>query len=546
MKKLPQALADAKKAGWSNWIKSEADERAVLNGCRFDEHLGQHACNFFETYLHHSKGRWGGRRFELADWQRNDLLMPLFGWVGPDGARRYRKAYVEIPKKNGKSTIASGIGLYMLSADGEPGAEIYSAAGDEEQAKIVHTEAVNMVDASKDLQRSLRINRSTNNIAYPATRSFYRALTKAPDTKEGFNAHCVICDELHIWKGRELWDALKYAFIARRQGLLFIITTAGADMESVCRKEHEYAKQVLAGEVVNQSLFALIYAAPIDADVDDPQTWRDANPSMGVTMNEVDFEAQLLEAKKSATDLAVFKRYRLNVWQTSSSPWLRAEDWLSGARDYKLAAFEGLDCWAGLDLSKTTDTTSLVLAFPLEEEEYYLLPFFWLPEEVVHRNDETNPYRDWHARGFLFATPGNVVDYAFIKKHIGDLTKRFEIKELAYDPYNAEHLTQEIEGEYAIPRFAFAQTTGNFAGPTGDFERLVLSGELTHPNHPILNWQAGHVQVKTDANGNKRPVKPKAGDKRKIDGIVASIMALARAMKVDPPGAYDERGFIAL
>lgn len=550
MTKLPQLLANAKAEGWSDWIRSTADERAVLDGCKFDIRRGEHICKFFEKYLCHSKGQWAGKAFELQPWQRDDLFMPLFGWIDKDGNRRYRKAFVIVPKKNGKSTLASGVGLYLLCGSGEPGAEVYSAATDEDQAGIVHREAINMVDSSPHLTKALRINRSTKNIAHPGSKSFYRALTAKAGSKEGLNAHGIICDELHVWNGRELWDTLRYAGIARRQPLIFVITTAGEDMESVCRKEYERAKQILAGDVVDSSFFPLIYEAEITDDIDDPQVWQKANPSWGVTMQESSFRTELEEAKRSPTDLAVFKRYRLNVWRTATNPWLRIDDWQDCQLEYSEADLYGLPCYAGLDLAKTQDTTSLQLIFPNypEEGDYACLSWFWLPEDTANDRGQINPYLDWSTRGYLELTPGNVCDYAFIEKRIAELAKLFDVREIAYDPYNAEQTTQRIEEQTGIPRVAFPQTIANFAAPTSELERLILSQKFHHNSHPVMTWQAGNVSVKSDANGNKRPVKPKPNDSRKIDGIVAAIMGLARAMIATPKveSVYEKRGMLVL
>lgn len=453
---------------------------------------------------------------------------------------------MEIPKKNGKSALASGIGLYLLAGDREAGAEVYSAAADRDQAGIVHGEAVRMVEASPALGRHLVVNYSTKNITFPATKGWYKALSSEAGTKEGLNAHALIIDELHAWPGRGLWDALRYAGRARRQPLRFSITTAGDDPHGVCREQHDYARAVLRGEVPDTRLFAYIRAARQTAEGDaadddwrDPAAWRRANPSLGATIREADFAADVAEAERSPLAAAAFKRYSLNVWSASTNPWLRSEDWAAcrGGRDPE----PGAACFGGLDLAKTQDMTALALLFPGEGGRYALRAWFWLPEDRALSPDAPPHYRLWAERGLLELTPGNVCDYAFVRRRVAELAGRYDLRELAYDPYNAEQLTQELEAGHGVRRVAFGQTVPNFASPTAEFERLVLARLLEHDGNPILAWQAGHVQVKTDANGNRRPVKPRPIDPRKIDGVVAAVMALARAMLAAPPagGGFD-------
>lgn len=515
----------------AKWIRSTADEMAVKAGCYFDERAAAHVVEFFRKYLRHSKGKWAGKPFELIPWQCDDVIYPLFGWMREDKTRRYRKSFIEIPKKNGKSTIAAGIGLYLLVADGEAGAEVFSAAADRDQASIVHGEAIHMVEASEALQSVLRINQTTKTITFEKTKSMYRALSSEAESKEGLNASGIIVDELHVWYGRKLWDALKYAGRARSQPLTFVITTAGDDPLSVCREQYDYAKGVLAGTVNDDRFFAYIREAQPNDDWMDPDVWKKANPSLGITINEADFAADMLEASKTPTTQASAKRYSLNLWATATNPWLRIEDWNRCEEPYTADMLEGMTCHAGLDLAKTRDMTALVLIFRHEETRILrLLPFFWLPEAAVHDPDKPEEYRVWAREGLLEVTPGNVCDYTFITRRLVELKERFDIRELAFDPYNAEQLTQELESEHDLKRIAFPQTIQHFTEPTKEFERLILSRGLRHNGNPILTWQAGNVSVRTDANGNIRPVKPPQGDPRKIDGIVAAIMGLARSM----------------
>lgn len=514
----------------AKWIRSTADEMAVKAGCYFDERAAAHVVEFFAKYLRHSKGKWAGKPFELIPWQRDDVIYPLFGWMRADKTRRFRKSFIEIPKKNGKSTLAAGVGLYLLAGDGEKGAVVLSAASDRDQAGIVHGEAINMVKAS-DLQHVLKINHTSKAITHEKTMSEYRAVTGEGDANQGRNASGIIIDELHVWYGRNNWDSLRMAGRSRDQPLTFVITTAGDDPLSVCREQYDYAKGVLSGAVNDDRFFAYIREAEPNDDYMSPEVWKKANPSLGITINEEDFAADMLEASKTPSSLASTKRYSLNIWATATNPWLRIEDWNRCAEPFTADMLEGQTCHAGLDLAKTRDMTALVLIFRHEETGICrLLPYFWLPEAAVHDPDKPEEYRVWAREGLLEVTPGNVCDYTFITKRLVELKERFEIRELAFDPYNAEQLTQELETEHDLKRIAFPQTIQHFAEPTKEFERLILSRGLRHNDHPVLNWQAGNVSVRTDANGNIRPVKPPQGDPRKIDGIVAAIMGLARSM----------------
>jgi phage terminase large subunit-like protein len=522
-------------------IRTKADETAAAQGCYFDPVAAERPRKFFRAFLRHSKGQWAGQPFDLLDWQHDGVFAPLFGWKKPDGTRRFQVAFIEIPKKNGKSTLASGLGLYMLVGDGEGGAEIYSTAVSRDQAGIVHNEAMTMVESSPGLLAYLKLNRSTKQIAFPKTNSKYRALACEARSSEGLNGHALIMDELHAWTGnagREFYQALQYAGRARRQPLTFAITTAGSDTNTVCYELYRYAKDILSGANADDTrFFPFICEASPDDDFDDPAVWKRANPSLGVTIREDNFAADLREAKKSPTAWSSFLRYSFNVWTTGSNPALRKEDWDACYRPFTLEELRGRECWAGLDLSRTRDMTALVLVFRGDEEGTYLvMPFFWLPAGTLRDPSTPAEFRRWAAEGHLIETGGDVTDYSAVEEKIVELDKVFDIRELAFDPHYAEELTQRVADRTSIDRVAFAQTILNFAGPTAEFERLVIGHTLRHNGHPVLAWQAGNVEFRLDANNNKRPVKP--GGVKKIDGIVAGIQGLARAMAYDSASSF--------
>lgn len=523
--------ADTKRA-----TRTKADKLAVRNGCYFDSEAADRVVWFFENVLRHSTGQWAGKPFILEPWERDELLRPLFGWKAADGTRRFRLGYVEIPKKNGKSAICSGISLYLLVADKEPGAQVFNAAADKEQASIVFSEARNMVKASA-LSKLLTITDSKKRIDYADTRSFMRVISSEAYTAEGLNIHGLVFDELHAQKNRELWDALRYGGAARRQPLLLSITTAGWDTTSICYEQHEYAKKVISGEIQDDSFFALIYAADNEDDWTSPKVWKKANPCLGVTINERDFASACAEAQASPVKQNAFKRYRLNIWTAQAERWLKPEAWAKCApsgcadpiawRKRTIERLAGESCFAGLDLGSISDLTAFVLLFP---DSGILLPWFWIPEAALQRKDNTNRdlYRTWVGQGFLNVTPGNVTDYDCVRRDIGAL--KFGIKELAVDRlFQGAQLCSDLLAD-GFDVIAFGQGFLSMAAPCKEFEERVLAGNFNHGNNPVLSWMASNVAVATDEAGNMKPTKPKKESAFKVDGIVAAIMALGRAM----------------
>ncbi|WP_395706995.1 terminase large subunit [Casimicrobium huifangae] len=507
----------------------------------FDERAAETAVRFFERLLIQSKGEWAGEPFALLDWERH-VLREVFGWKRADGTRRYRIAYIEVPRKNGKSTFCAGVALYLLEADGEPGAEVYSAAADREQAAIVFDEAKSMVSASPILSKRSQVFKRS--ITVQSERSVYRVLSADAYTKHGLNAHGVVFDELHAQPNRDLWDVLKTSMGARRQPLMVAITTAGYDRNSICWEMHEYARQVLDGTVEDASFFAYIAAAAPEDDWQDPVTWAKANPGLGVT---VKLEYLQEEAKRAAQTPAyenTFRRLHLNQWTQQETRWLSIDAWDKCAGAVDQVALGGRSCYAGLDLASTTDIAALVLVFPDGEEleTYDVLPFFWIPGDNIIarvRRDKV-PYDAWVREGLVMATEGNVIDYEAILVKLDELAQRFDIKELAYDRWGATKLIQSLQdrGMNVIP---FGQGFASMSPPTKETLNLVLSGRLRHGGNKVLRWMANNMVVRQDPAGNVKPDKSKSTEK--IDGMVATIMGIDRATRKDDAGgrsAYDE------
>ena len=512
-----------------SWIHTASDQRAATEGCRFDLAAADRVRTFFRSFLRHSKGDWAGEPFELLDWQWESVIAPLFGWLRPDGTRRFRRGYIEVPKKNGKSTLFSGLSLYLLVADGEPGAEVYSAAVDREQASIVYGEAANMVEVSPELARRLTVIRSTKRIVFHQTRSVYRALSADVSAHEGLNASAVLIDELHAQKSRDLWDTLRYAGAARSQPLLLAITTAGYDRHSICWEQHDYAAKVLDGTVEDTSFFPFIAAAGNDDDWTEPAVWQKANPSLGITIQADQFAEDCREAQESPAKENTFRRYRLNQWTEQDVRWLSMAKW--DACETELPNLLGKECYAGLDLSSTTDISALVLVFPdFAEQRYSVLPFFWVPEEGARQRERRDrvPYGQWISDEYVETTPGEVIDYERIRAKINELQKQFNIREIAIDRWNATQLATQLDedGFEVIP---FGQGYASMSAPTKYLEQVILSRQLCHDGNPALRWMAGNVSIEQDAADNWKPSKKRSPER--IDGIVALIMGLDRASR---------------
>ncbi len=450
-----------------------------------------------------------------------------------------------VPTHN--SSLAAGIALYLLFADGEPGAEIYSAAADRDQAAIVFETAKAMVENSPALSRLAEIYKRS--ILVPSTRSTYRVLSADAPTKHGLNAHGVIFDELHAQPNRELWDVLTTATGARRQPLVVAITTAGHDRESVCWEQHEYARQVLDGVIEDPSFFAYIRAADEEDDWLDEEVWAKANPSLGITVKLDYLREQARKAKNVPAYQNTFRRLHLNQWTQQETRWLPLEAWDACGTPVDPRLLEGQPCYGGLDLASTSDLAAFVLVFPPElgeEERYAVLPFFWIPEEnmVERARRDRVSYDAWARDGLITPTEGNVIDYGFIVRAIEELGERYNIKEIAFDRWGAFQVSQALEGA-GFTMVGFGQGFASMSAPTKELLRLVLDGKLAHGGHPVLRWMADNVVVSTDPAGNVKPNKAKS--REKIDGIVALIMALDRALRHREAGSvYDRRGIVTL
>ena len=497
---------------------------------------------FFRRYLIHVKGEWAGQPFRLMPWQRQDIIRPLFNTLRPDGRRQYRSCYVEVPRKNAKSTLAAGIALYLLYADHEPGAEIVSAAADREQAAIVFDVARSMVEESPVLRSLATIYR--REIVIPSTKSRYRVISSEAYSKHGMNLHAAVIDELHAHESDELLNVLLTSFGSRRQPLSFIITTAGVRGHSICQQYHDRAEQVRDGVITDPTFLPVLYGATVDDDWRDEGVWAQANPGLDVTIKRDYLRQECQRAHEMPSYENEFRRLHLNVWTASETRWLPLELWDKGADLPEPARLRGRRCFAGLDLSTTTDLSTLALVFPDDQGAYDVLMWFWCPEEGLRlrsRRDRV-PYAVWAASGLLTVTGGAGVDYDRIRETIRDLSMQYQIARISYDPWNATQLATQLESDGAMT-VAVRQGYASLSAPSKEFERLVLAGQLRHGGHPVLRWCLDNTMIERDPAGNIKPSKAKS--RERIDGIVAVILALDGATR-DVGSIYDTRGLIVL
>lgn len=591
--KLLELKRWARRRGWSSWLRKgegeEADERALLSGHWFNPERGEHAVKWIERYCKLVEGAWRGHDFRLLDWQW-DLLMRLFGWVRWSKeweryVRRFRWLYLEVPKKNGKSPMLAAIGAYLLFGDGCHSARIYSVATSKKQAQIVHGAAVDMVRASPELTSVSRIRMQDGYLVVECPKTGGKWSIAAADAKtaDGVNGHC-LADELHRWTDWEFWNTLRWMLAAQPEGLFAAITTAGADMQSICRTQYEKTLAVNEGRMQDDQFLGKIFAAGSKDDPHDQRTWFKANPSLGKTRSSIlklsDFRGDYHAATQDLTQWDEWKRLRLGVWKTAEAAWLSQvggiSAWDAGAparkdraeridchESFTLAGLRerGLACWAGFDGATHHDTTAFVLVFsdpsaePVpadataeqvaeQSEIVRIVPYYWLPEAEAMRLGAKVPYQFWADAGHIRLTSGDAVDYSQVKADILTICDGLKLQGIAFDPlFQSEQLTQEISAETGADRHEFRQVITQFSPPMKTLARLIAEKKVRHNGHPIFTWQLGHLACYEDCNGNQRPVRQKQGDCRTIDGPVAAIMGLGLMLDsqtADKPTWYDD------
>ena len=514
----------------------------------YDEAMADYAVSFIQE-LSHTKGTWAGKKFDLIDWQEQ-IIRDLFGVIKPNGYRQFNTAYIEIPKKQGKSELAAAVALLLLCGDGEERAEVYGCAADRNQAKIVFDVAVDMVRFCPALSKRVKILESQKKLIFKPTNSFYQVLSADVASKHGFNTHGVIFDELHTQPNRKLYDVMTQGSgDARMQPLYFLITTAGNDTNSICYEIHQKALDIEAGRKIDPTFYSVIYGVDEADDWTDPEVWKKANPSLGITVGIDKVKAACESAKQNPGEENAFRQLRLNQWVKQSIRWMPMEKW--DACDFATYEDElrGRVCYGGLDLSSTTDMTAFVLVFPPnddEDDKYIVLPYFWVPEDTLElrvRRDHV-PYDLWEKKGYLKTTEGNVVHYGYIEKFIEGLGEKFNIREIAFDRWGAVQMVQNLEG-MGFTVVPFGQGFKDMSPPTKELMKLVLEKRIAHGGHPILRWNMDNIFIRTDPAGNIKADKEKSTEK--IDGAIATIMALDRAIRCGnevTESVYDTRGLL--
>lgn len=513
--------------GWYGWIRSVQDEIAVAEGCWFSEEQAQAVRSFFAKRLSHGKDPWFGKPFELLDYQYQDIIGPLYGWRTADNFRRYRSAYIHIPKKNGKTQLAAGIGVIELHYC--KGSRVYIVATSEGQAMECYDEAAGMVERSKAMSAYIKPLRSTGRLVWHKRNSVLSTMAKAAASSEGKNASCLILDELHAWRDRKLFDSLLFAGSARPNPLLFMITTAGDDTSSLCYSEYERAKRIKDGDDPSIDHLVQVYEAEPNARYDDLKQWKAANPGYGITMPERGILSDIRAAKGRPERIAALKRYRLNLWTNEGSAWLDTELWDALER---IGPDDGEGIlWGGLDLARTRDFAALVLLFA-SERGVDIVPRLYVPESQIADKEEIDkiPLSAWIETGLVVATDGDEIDQERILQDALEAHAKWKFAEIGYDPYNASQIAKRLR-EQGIVTTPVPQTFPYMGYPSAEFERLLVNRNIRHTHNACMKWMVGNAKAVTDSNNNVRPSKKKST--ARIDGLVASIIALQRALSPD-------------
>lgn len=509
-------------------------------GAYFDDEEATKAVRFF-SLLTHTKGRWAGKQFVLQPWQEQ-FVRAIFGWKREDGTRLYRTVYAELPRKSGKSTIAAALAGKLLYADGEAGAEVYSAASDREQARIVFEQLKQMVVNSPELRSRSTIHR--NAISVDKTASTYKVLSSDVSNKWGYNLSGLIFDELHAQPNRELWDALTTSVGARTQPLTIAISTAGFDKNSICYELREYTERLSKGIIEDPSFLGLIYSAAEDDDWTDPEVWARANPNLGVTVLPEYLESECQKALAMPAFQNSFKRLFLCQWVSQETRVLDMKAWDDNALDFTADDLLGKPCIGGLDIGSTTDMTAFVLVFPESDGSYKVLPHYFIPKENIRERAlrDRVPYEVWERQHLVTATNGQVVDFNHIKEAIRQAAERYDLRAVVFDRWESQALVNDLR-EDGLAMFPLGQGFSSMSAPTKEMLRLVLERKFNHNGHAVLRWNADNAAAKTDPAGNIKLDKSKST--ARIDGLVAAVMALDGALRRDlepKDSVYEDRG----
>ena len=515
--------------------------RFMLPTSHYDEKMADRAVRFIEM-LPHTKAEWEGKPFWLLPWQAR-IIRDVFGVLREDGTRQFRTVYIEIPKKQGKSELAAAITLYLLYADNEPAAEVFSAAADRAQASIVFDVAKRMVELTDGLNKRSKIMAATKRIVNYSNAGYYQVVSADVANKHGYSISGLCFDEIHNQPNRMLWDVLtKGSGDARRRALHVAITTAGTDRNSICYELHCKAMDILNGKKIDPTFYPVVYSLPDDADWSDEKNWYKVNPSLGYTVPIERMREAFLQAQENPAEENIFRQLRLCQWVGSAVAWIPEHIYDKGSAPIDVERLKGRECYCGLDLSSTSDITAFVMVFPPlhDGDKYIVVPHFWLPRETLElrvRRDRV-PYDVWEKQGLFHVTEGNVVDYNFVRKTINELATQFHIMEIGVDRWNATQLITDLDGD-GFTMVPIGMGFKDMSPGMKELYKLMLEGRIIHGGNPVLRWMAGNVVAEVDAAENIKPSKKKSTEK--IDGIVALIMGLDRAIRHEQQGSvYDD------
>lgn len=493
---------------------------------------GERAVRFIRA-LKHPKSTLPGRQFQLDRWQER-IVRRIYGDTHPDGTRKIKTVFALIPRGNRKTTLGAALAmLHLASHEKVPRGQVMSAAVDRDQARIALEEMVGVIRAYPRVDAAMQIQDTKSRITHIKSGTQYRAMSADAATAHGRTPAFALVDELHAWKKRDLWDAIKTGLVKTPGSLLVVTTTAGIGHENLAHDMFQYARQVATGAIVDDAFLPIIFEPESDADWRDEAVWHRVNPGLSCSPPYPDIEGMrqmVREAEHRPADREMFKQLHLNVWlDGAAEPAWDLGVWDACAGEVNLEALAGKRAWIAADLSTRIDLTAVAVAIELDDGRFALDVQSFTPEADIRKraDEDSAPYPRWHDEGWLTACPGSTIDLDVVEQHIISLCDTLNVQEISFDPHRAQDLMKRLE-DVGYPVAEFPQIITHFAKPTNDFEELMFSNRLVHGGNPLLRWSVGNTVLHTDVNNNRRPIKNKSRDR--IDPVVASIMAVGRAV----------------
>jgi len=516
-------------------IKTPEPGELLVPGAMFDGERVDRVLKAFGS-LRHTKGKWAGQPLKPDPWQVAYILAPVFGWVRWDDdagklVRIIRELYVDIPRKNGKSTTLGGIAIYMTAADGEPGAEVVAGATTTDQAQFVFAPVKALVESAPALKGNLKAY--ARKIVHAKSASYFQVISSAADAQHGANLHCAVIDELHVHKTPDLVETLETGTGSRDQPLIATITTAddGKPMTIYARKRKRI-EQLALRLLVDETTYGVVWACDEKDDPFAEATWRKANPGFGISPTRAYLAKEASKAKDSPADLAKFQRLHLGLRTKQQTKFLQLAPWDDSAGMVDESKLAGRGCHGGLDLASVSDLTALCWDFP-DGDEHQLLWRFWLPEDRLFDMDRRTAGNasTWVNNGFITLTPGNVIDNDFIVDRILKDADKFTVHTIGFDRWGATDVVRRL-GEEGLTCVPVGQGYASVSAPLKELQRLMLSKKYRHGGNPVMRWMVDNLAVRMDPAGNVKPDKERSPEK--IDGVSAAVVALREVMDAEP------------